>query len=793
VLSVTNPLSLTTTYTYDFRGNVLTQKVGGLTTTNVYDNAGLRTKVTYPDSTYLTYTYDDAHRLIEIDDVAGDAKKFTYDNASNLTAVNVYDPSSNLKYTHTYTYDSVNRKLTSVGAAMGETTTYLYDNQSNLITVIDPLSDTTTYTYDALNRRATMIDPLGQTTTYGYDALDDLTSVTDPRGLQTTYGFNNGLRETTTVTSPDAGVVSYTYDNGGNIHVFTDARGKAATYSYDALNRTTTISYTGGSSVSYLYDTGTNGIGHITQMTDPAGTTSWTYDQYGNVLSRKQTTGSLSLTTTYTYDADKRLSTIKYPSTKTLTYAYDTSGRISSITGATSITYFPFGMASGWTEPNSTTYARSFDQDGRITGVTLNSTTTNFQTITYDNASRITELQETGLNNKFYGYDADDRLTSFFNGTTTTSYTYDTNGNRTSMTLSGTTTLGYTTTSNMLQSLTGTTTASYTYDASGNQLTDGTATYTYDARGRMATATAGTTTASYGISGFGQRLSKAGTNVPSGGTNEFVYDELGNLLGEYGSTGTIIEETGYLPNTPLPVLSKGWGIAGLGTAVPYGVFTGTNGATVSSTTPDWLGAPHIIANSSKTYQWRWDHYDFGNNSPNQNPSGLGVFSYNFRFPGQYYDAESGLFYNGARDYSSLVGRYGEFDPIGLSAGINGYAFVGSNPLTHTDPNGNAAIAAPALPEVVPVCFESGPAVLTCVAVVGGALAIWEVYQYCMNSQMTPTAVDCEQADDACYEECQSYLGQGGRTNQGNSYRNCWVSCMKAKGCYSGDSPVQSFP
>jgi RHS repeat-associated protein len=371
-----------------------------------------------------------------------------------------------------------------------------------------------------------------------------------------------------------------------------------------------------------------------------------------------------------------------------MTYSYDSSGRVSAITGISSITYFPFGMASGWTEPNATTYTRTFDQDGRITGVTLNSTTTNVQTLTYDNASRISELQETGLNNKFYGYDAGNRLTSFFNGTTTTSYTYDANGNRTSMTLSGTTTLGYTTTSNMLQSLSGSTTASYTYDASGNQLTDATATYTYDARGRMATAAAGTTTASYGINGFGQRISKAGSSVPSGGTNEFVYDEKGNLLGEYGSTGTIIEETGYLPNTPVSVLSKGWGIAGLGSASPYAVFTGANGATVSSTTPDWLNAPHIIANSSKTYQWRWDHYDFGNNAPNQNPSGLGVFAYNFRFPGQYYDAESGLFYNGARDYNGTIGRYVQADPLGLTGGqLTLYPYVGNNPLTRTDPLG----------------------------------------------------------------------------------------------------------
>ncbi len=54
------------------------------------------------------------------------------------------------------------------------------------------------------------------------------------------------------------------------------------------------------------------------------------------------------------------------------------------------------------------------------------------QTLTYDNASRITKLTETGLSAKTYGYDNDDRLTGFVNGTATTSYGYDADSNRSS-------------------------------------------------------------------------------------------------------------------------------------------------------------------------------------------------------------------------------------------------------------------------------------------------------------------------------------------------------------------------
>jgi len=100
---------------------------------------------------------------------------------------------------------------------------------------------------------------------------------------------------------------------------------------------------------------------------------------------------------------------------------------------------------------------------------------------------------------------------------------------------------------------------------------------------------------------------------------------------------------------------------------------------------DHLNTPQVITNQNQQVVWMGNYEPFGKLAANAN-NNIEIFS---RFPGQYVDPETGLYYNYFRDYDPSIGRYIESDPIGLKGGVNTYAYALNNPIRYSDPLGLA--------------------------------------------------------------------------------------------------------
>jgi len=273
-----------------------------------------------------------------------------------------------------------------------------------------------------------------------------------------------------------------------------------------------------------------------------------------------------------------------------------------------------------------------------------------------------------------YGYDHLNRLVQEARADDTLDYGYDGNGNR----------------------LAGIDAQVFSLNAAGNTLSDAQdRRFEYNSQGRLSKVYQGERlVAVYHYNAQGQRTRK---ELPGKKPQVIVYHYglSGQLLAETTDKGKVLKAYVWLDNRPLAQLN--------------GKVHGNNTQLVYLHT-DHLDTPRLGIDNKGNIVWRWDSDAFGNDLGSSLVAQVGhedvehddhedhdeheghhkkykTTQVNLRFPGQYFDRETGLHYNWQRYYDLQTGRYITSDPIGLSGGLNTYGYVGGNPVKFIDPKG----------------------------------------------------------------------------------------------------------
>ena len=136
---------------------------------------------------------------------------------------------------------------------LGGISTYLYDNNGNLVSYTDAAGDTYQYTYDPNGNLTQTVNPLGQTVQMTYNSLSDLTSITDADGNTTQYSYSSA-GNLLSITYPDGTQQSFTYDPLGNLSETIEQNGDPVSYQYNAQGLVTQETFADGTSETFTYD-----------------------------------------------------------------------------------------------------------------------------------------------------------------------------------------------------------------------------------------------------------------------------------------------------------------------------------------------------------------------------------------------------------------------------------------------------------------------------------------------------------------------------------------------------------
>ncbi|WP_258021516.1 DUF6531 domain-containing protein [Streptomyces anatolicus] len=724
LIAVTDALGHTTRYAYDEQGRVTSVCLpDGRRADAEYNGFGLPTTITEPDGSQWSQEYDERGNRTRLTDPAGATTHYTHASDGHLTAITdalgdtvrvrcnpaglpieVTDP---LGARTAYERDRYGRPVTltdPLGAVThlawtvegrlarlttpdGASESWEYDGEGNCTRHTDALGNVSGYKYTHFDLLSARTGPDGVRHTFTYDTELRLTQVTNSRGETWRYAFDPAGR-LVSETDFDDRILTYTHDAAGRLTSRTTATGQTVRYELDSMGRTLAKD-AAGAVTTYSYDA----AGRLTQAAGPEVVLTLRHDAVGRLVS--ETVNDRA--TTYTYDLLGRPTSRTTPMGVTSTYTYDAGGHRTQLNlGGRSLTFEhdPAGNELARHFGRKLTLTSAFDPLGRLRSQTVTDArrgSIQKRAYTYRADGALVELDDQLNGPRRFELAATGRVTAVQAADWTESYAYDETGNQVYASWPDTHP-GYEATGSRTYSGTRLTHAGrvrYEHDAAGRvtlrqrhrlSRKPDTWRYTWDAEDRLRQV-----------------------DTPDGTLWRYSYDPLGRRAAKQRLTATgetILEQTDFTWDGPIlcEQTTRSYGLPNLVTLTwdHDGLSPITQSERVAvadapqdevdsrffAIVSDLVGAPCELIDEEGSVAWRsrstlWGTTAWATDSDAYTP---------LRFPGQYYDAETGLHYNYFRYYDPETARYLTSDPLGLEPAPNPSAYV-DNPHIAGDPLG----------------------------------------------------------------------------------------------------------
>jgi RHS repeat-associated protein len=524
------------------------------TTSYTYNSFGQRTGLTDPNGHTTAWHYDPNQNLDKVTDADGNVTTNVYDADNELTQVKRADVPQTTLITDYNPDGTVLDQKDGKGNAI---LTYAYDSLGHVTTVTDALNNVTTYAYDAYANMLSKQDPGGNCSatpatgckTFAYDTANQLMSIAYSDGVtpnvsNITYdadGQRTGLTDGT-------GSSSWSWDSLHRATTYTNGNAAQVQWAYNLRSLPTTITYPGSLNVTRGYDA----AGRWTSLQDwNSNTTTFGYDLDSNLTTETFPVAS-GVVDTFTFDAADQLTADASNKGGTnlfsVTYSRDAANQLASdssaASGTSSYKYTPLnqvcyagssntnGCASPPTGSNAYKYdgADNLTQKGSIqqafnnadelcwtssTSSACSTPPSGATTYQYDNRGNRTGVTPTGGQAQTLTYDQANRLTRYATSSTTT-YAYNADGLR-------------------MRKTTGSTTQ-FVWDLAGSLprlLKDGTTAYVYGPGGLPVEQVNGSTV--YYLHHDQLGSTRLLTDSAGAAQATYTYDSYGNLASSTGS------------------------------------------------------------------------------------------------------------------------------------------------------------------------------------------------------------------------------------------------------------------